>query len=152
MKKKLIIGILASVLVVFIVLNVLWLVTWKFRYDEYAEGFTEETEVELYYMVDEDGYTYDVNKPGYLHYNGNLSISKSPYLSFLIWPKFSGETKYGIMLKDEESMYQIRLTEKGEMLEEDGYKYTEEEIEAYEKNKEEIDIFMEKAHAVWDLD
>lgn len=103
-------------------------------------------------MVDEEGFTYDVNKPAYLHYNGSFCVCKDMHLSLLVWPCFAGKTKYGAMFTNKEQWYQIQITKDGEMLEVYGYKYTDDEKEAYESKKEDVLVLLQKANTVWELD
>lgn len=155
MKKKVIIGISAIIVGVFAIMNIVWLVGWKLKYDNFADGYTVEETGEgmsINYMLDEDGYTYDVNKPDYLSYKGSLSVSKSSTLSLIIWPGFASDTEYGLFALEDGYIYNLSLTEDGELLEDGEYIYSSAEKKIHEKYKDDIAIFLEKAHNEWDFE
>lgn len=149
MKKHMAVGALVAIAILFAIINVVWFVRCKVIYDGYADGFTVDEEVGICYMVDEDGYIYDVKKPSYLKYTGSLSVTKDLESSLIIWPGLNEETSYGMLVNYDDSMYQLYVTAQGELVDDE---YTKDEIEAYENNKEQILIYIEKAHNTWEID
>ena len=82
----------------FIILNLSWLLITTVKYNKFVKA-VPKNEHNVYSMNKEDGYSYHVKKPNYLHYTGNLTVSNHEKGELLIiWPLMSGGYKYGFMV------------------------------------------------------
>lgn len=157
MKKKLIkIGI--CVLICFFGINIFWFTWNQIKYAQFSAAIPEKNKMGVRMLTDEDGFDFGVKEPGYLSFTGNLSIvmpSEGDEISFndglIVWPKAFGGFEYGVILyeptSDNESIqYQIYIDEEGNAIESD-----EETALITKKHKDSINILLEKANEMWDL-
>lgn len=153
MKKKILlsIGIIAALV---LVLNIAWFGWSGWKYSNYIGGMEKTIfstfVTKRYAVTDEDGFTYAVKYPDYLSLTGNLSIGMpaegdNPYTdALIIWPRFSGEYSYGLLLYDEIDAYQIEIDSQGNALD-----HTYDSV--MEQHREHIDTLLEKTEAKWEL-
>lgn len=165
-KKRIWLFISLVLVVVFILWNILWLLfldsTYKPLIDAVNNYEFSIAEDNCIY----DGYSYNVFKPSYLSFSGNLSMSlycedeienNETRCSLLIWPKLSGNYEYGVTLRvykkdnDKEvfsfDIYAFLLDEKMNPIE----KLDPLELEIYEKEKDVIKSMYMKAHYMWGI-
>ncbi len=166
-KRSIVFKIIITLIALFAIYNVYWLVfsyiRWKPLCEQvgYNERFGDYTkivgELETY-----DRYIYYVALPRYLTFGGNLSLAQTavdgstrPTVDLLIFPEIGGyrvETQIIFNKTDEkettmETGGTITLNENMEFYGEP----TEKEKELFEKYKPEIEHTFDKMREVWDL-
>lgn len=134
------------VLILFAIWNLAWFIGITLKYKNYVEP------IPLYfgkYIKQEDGFTYNVQEPGYLRLTGNLGITKDGTTNgLIIWPLLSGGYKYGIRIEDDKKqVYEIYVDEKMNPLDKDDQNV----VEVLEKNKEEVKELITRANKMWNL-
>lgn len=102
MKKKIKITII-SVVLVFIIYNLIWYFGSFKVYHDLQKSFPEIQQSGVKVYVDDDKFQYSVAVPGYLSWDGNLAVSEEHMkYSLLIWLKpFGTNAREGVMLNDE---------------------------------------------------
>lgn len=160
-KLKIVIGVIALVLIV----NLVWVGYSFFKWKPYCEavGYSEEYEDYLYVEGDyETGrYSYGVSLPGYLSFDGNLSISQAPFsnsnaptIDLVIYPKGS---HYEIMVMISEYEYEnedtileghtLVLNEKMEFINEP----SKDEQKTFDNFEKEIKVLYDKMYDMWGI-
>lgn len=155
MKKKLVIRILLITVSLFLVVNIAWAVIRNAECIRFVKGFdkleTSTLMVPRYALADEQGFTYAVKYPDYLSLSGNLSVclpeeDGSLFVdSLIIWFGAGNKLEYGVVLYDDDEMYQIEIDRQGNPLD------TEFEYIA-DKHKENIELLISAANQIWNLD
>ncbi|MCD8118789.1 MAG: hypothetical protein LUE29_04795 [Lachnospiraceae bacterium] len=161
--KKTVVKIVTCLCILFAILNCIWFFYWhSFRSYKNAVGYEESTD--RYITVDSDGYRYAVFAPGYLRFQGNLTVGNAVWgeetdecaCSLIIWPLFSGGYEYGITIYVPVSTesgyayesYSFTMDENGEPLSEE---LSEDEIQLLEDNTEKIELVYQKAYEMWGI-
>jgi hypothetical protein len=133
---------------IFALFNISWFLITSIKYQPYIEVIPKN-EYGFYGFTDEEGYNYNVKKPDYLSYTGNLGITdKNNEFALIIWPKMFGKYKYGLRIQKDNEAYEIYVNENLEpILQEDN-----ESIKSLiEKYKPEISKLFTTAKETWDL-
>ncbi|WPP41126.1 hypothetical protein SK066_21615 [Paenibacillus hunanensis] len=145
-KKKTITIILVSIVILFILWNLVWFGFNYIKYNNFV-GALPETSTGNHILV-KDGYTYGVKTPDYLSFTGNLSISNSSKGELLIiWPLPFGGYQYGFRLQENGNVYELNLDENMNLVGEQN----ESDLKAVTENKQTIQSLYNKAKAIWDL-
>lgn len=96
---------------IFAILNISWFLITYYKYEPYIDA-VPKNDYGFHGFTDKDGYSYNVKKPGYLSYTGNLGITdKNNELALIIWPKIFGKNKYGLRIQKENEAYEIYVDE-----------------------------------------
>ncbi|WP_461205842.1 hypothetical protein [Clostridium sp. DL1XJH146] len=139
--------ILLFIILVFVVLNLSWFLITTLKYNKYIKA-VPKNEFGLYGIKKEDGYTYSVKKPDYLHYTGNLAVSNMEKGELLIvWPLIFGGYKYGFSIQYAEGAYEIYVDENMKPINEDDM----DAIQEIEKHKDELEELFSKENEMWQL-
>lgn len=144
MRKKIVVFVSVSIILFFVLFNILWYVITHSLYSTYSEGM-EKLETFTYCEYDQDEYGYVVSFPEYLHFNtGCLSVTDSKsYSSLLIWPKYNNKSyEYGLRLNYKDEEYEIEVTKEGRAVN----PYDQSIIDS---NKEMVERLYEKAEKQW---
>lgn len=157
MKKKTVkIGV--AVIALFLLYNVFWFASTHIAYNEYIKDLPRNYIGSYgHFATDEDPYNYGVRLPGWLDYEGNLSVNYNDKdIGLFIWPSvFKSDMKYGVRIvgdSDEDSA-EIMVNSKGEVSKNEGYR--DEEIQMYteilKKHHEEIKELCQVANQVFGI-
>lgn len=124
----------------------MWFIWRGCRYHHFEKGM----EVFIKYMssvdTDEDGYQYNVKKPDYLSYTGNLCVAvPDGKYALLIWPKAVKGYRYGVQIQKDNEIYSIMLNED---LKAKNVVYSD----MVEEYKEDILELKERANSKWNID
>lgn len=131
----------------FVILNLSWLLITTAKYNKFIKA-VPKNEHGLYSMNKNDGYSYYVKKPNYLHYTGNLTIKNSEKGELLIiWPLISGGYKYGFRLQEDGKAFEIYVDQNMEPIHKDDV-YS---IQVLEEHKVELQKLFSKANEMWNL-
>lgn len=145
--KRMLILIGCTVFILFCALNVFWYVVVYQRYSDYTDS-VPKNEYGIYGLTDSEGFNYNVKKPRYLSFkSGNLGVSTSAGNGLIIWPKPFGGYEYGVLITVDDISYQIYITEKLEVVDDNNEIY----INILNENKDSIETLFEKANEKWDL-
>lgn len=129
-----------------VTLNLSWLLITTIKYNKFVK-IVPKNEFGLYFIV-EDGYIYNVKKPAYLQYTGNLGVSNPEKGELLlIWPLMSGGYKYGFRLQEDGSTYEIYVDENMNPI----YKDDTEDVKKIEEHKSDIETLFSKSNEMWNL-
>lgn len=142
-KQKKIITVVIFVIALFIMYNIIWFGWREKKYNLYVKNMETFIEQVSYVHTDEEGYLYNVKKPDYLCYTGNLCVaSPNGEEALLIWPRVFGGYKYGLQVEKDNEVYSIMLNKDLEA----------EDVEAeelVEENREAITTLNAKAVKMW---
>ena len=162
MKKKIGTKIIVSIVVAFLLLNVIWGAYYLFFYRPYAKIISDASK------EDNVKYTYSIDPPYYLHYEFNIALSENRLMTssgedvsenssdILVWPKLIGEDEYGVIItyvKDrnkEGVMYgtsEIRIDKQGHPLDH----LSEEEENLFSGQEATIQELLTKIHESWGI-
>lgn len=143
-KKVLIVSIV--LLILFGIWNIAWYVLTELRYNKFLKAVPENDWG--IHAVQKDGYNYNVKRPFYLFFVGNLGVSSSNNSSALIiWPHIFGGYEYGFRLQDGDVAYEILLDDELKPVD----KNDKEVSMIVEKYKTEIFSLYNKANDMWEL-
>ncbi len=167
MMKKAIKWLIISVVLLFGIYNIIWIVYVQYRYYPFVKALGDNT------YWEDDGYVYYIKIPDYLSFTGNLSIDESKIgrdvhsettVGILIWPKFGGG--YTVVAQVEtptivdestrsshSEMYSILLNDEMKpdlSIEENGNAYYKHKT-IYDDNWEKIEDALEKARIRWHI-
>jgi hypothetical protein len=107
--------ILLIIVLLFAVWNVSWYVMTSTKYNKFLEVIPEN-EWKLPF-VKKDGYVYNVKKPAYLSFSGNLGISNdNKPEALIIWPQISGGYVFGFRVEENGQAYEIYVNENMEVV------------------------------------
>lgn len=169
--KKKLLGLALIILILFLLINMFWIVTMFVPYYGYMSKVdSEETECGMIYEKEHDGYKFKVSPTPYLGYDAFLSVSKkhSVYMdsegniisadnniTLFIWPNIWTGNEYGIMFLNEfnDTFIQVMIDENGEFI---PYNTNDnsfnQEVEIYiSENKSEISKLIRLAKNMWGL-
>ncbi|WP_243291890.1 hypothetical protein [Bacillus sp. FJAT-47783] len=145
-KKISIKKILLIVISIFLIWNIAWFLITAIKYNKFTEAIPKN-EYGVY-IKEEDGYLYNVKKPGYLSFTGNLGVSKKESMNgLIIWPLLFGGFEYGIRLQNDGEVYEIYVDENMNPINVDDSVA----IQQLEEHKVEIEKMISKANEIWDL-
>lgn len=131
----------------FIILNLSWLLITTVKYNKFVKA-VPKNEHNVYSMNKEDGYSYHVKKPNYLHYTGNLTVSNHEKGELLIiWPLMSGGYKYGFRLQEDGGAFEAYVDENMDPIyKDDGYS-----VQVIKEHKNELQALFSRADEMWGL-
>lgn len=152
---------LTVLVILFIIYNAVWSAYIEFRYAPFSRALGMNAT-----YLREDGYVYDVMKPAYLQFVGNLSISEvvqirqgiseSTYVDIIIWPKAFNSYKVGASITRYTTDFenrrshgicnQMMLDENMNLLDD-----TPENRQLYEQNLEKIENLYRLAYEKWGI-
>jgi len=142
-KRKLIMIIVSTCIVLFALYNLSWLYLTRAKYNQFSNDM-QEIMVNRTYVIQEDGYLYNVKYPDYLSFTGNLGVATDDEkYALLIWPSFYGKTEYGLQLVDEKNETHSVMINKNRQA------INEEYRDLIRRNKETINILFNKAAKMW---
>lgn len=153
-QKKIILFVTGILLLIFTVWNITWFVYVAFKYTPYTE-LVPKDKYGSHHIVDSDGYNFNVEKPIYLFFTGNLAaVAPGAACTLVIWPEVFGGYEYGLRVEDESGGYEIIVDSNGNALRLDGQSDNEFEqsVAVIEKNRESIQKIFEKANNLWALE
>ncbi|MBU3192281.1 hypothetical protein [Clostridium bowmanii] len=135
------------IILVFVGLNACWFFITTIKYKEFVKVLPKVRNGS-YGMKKEDGYNYNVKKPGYLHYTGNLAVSNDTKGELLIiWPLISGGYNYGIRLQEDGKAYEIYVDENMNPIDKsDTYS-----VQNIKDHKAGVESLLSKANKMWKL-
>ncbi|WP_138203003.1 hypothetical protein [Haloimpatiens lingqiaonensis] len=143
--KKIILFIIA----IFAALNISWFLITTIKYNKFVKA-VPKNEYGFYAMTKEDGYTYSVKKPDYLHYTGNLAVTNNKNNDLLIiWPRITGGYEYGLILQENEGGYNIYVDKNMKPI--DINKDDPHAIEMIEEHKVGVEALISRANKMWRL-
>ena len=124
----------------FCMYNVFWFISVQYKYKDYLEAVPEEMGVHVQFD-ERDNVTYNVKKPDYLSFTGNLGISDKEGLSLIIWPSLlKSDFAYGVRIQNDTRTHEIYINEKLEAITD----YSEDRL-IIEKYHNDIEKLFEKA-------
>lgn len=130
---------------IFILFNLIWVITVNIKYARYTKS-VPKNEFGIHGITDDEGYSYNVKKPDYLQFTGNLGVTSDSGNSLIIWPKITGGYEYGVILCIDDVMYQITIDDNMQTNENDDYIK-----ELVKDNQDTIKLLFEKAESMWKL-
>lgn len=144
--------IIGIALLCFVVWSLSWFVYVKTRYSPFLENIPKNI-FGTHHIVDSEGYNFNVQKPAFLFFTGNLgSVAPDDAVSLIIWPKVLGGYEYGVRIHDESGGYEIMVDANGNALRtgqrEEEYKQM---VEVIQRNKEGIQKIFDKVKKQWHL-
>ncbi len=146
MKKISVKKLLVIALSMFIIYNLVWFLTTTIKYDKYTKA-VPKNEYGLHYTV-KDGYTYNIKKPFFFSFTGNLAVTKNGAgKSLIIWPKIFGGYTYGFHIRKDESDYQIYVDKNYNPINKDD----EVTVQKVNECKTELEELFSKANEMWQL-
>lgn len=177
--KKIVI-VFGIIMGIFLIINAVWFFSVKTRYNNLTEKLDKVVQTEdereeginrNSYVKTENGYTYKVKGPDYLHNtgflyigaeggivyeideNGDVISDNQVFVSLFIWPEIFGGYSFGIDVDWGESWCQINVDENGEYIPTEGVDPDEQEElkQLLEENREEVDKLFELADEMWDI-
>ncbi|MGY0373955.1 hypothetical protein [Clostridium sp. JNZ J1-5] len=138
--------ILIFIILIFVILNISWFSIISIKYTKFLKAVPKNRGG--IHGVLKDGYAYNVKKPDYLHYTGNLGISNTKTGELLIiWPKIFGGYKYGFRLKEGKSVYELYVDENINPIDKDNKDF----VKKVKEHKAGIDELFSKANEMWKL-
>lgn len=144
-------------LALFCAYNLFWYFSTHHRYKEYIKGMNREYTGSYIHFADKtDPYNYDVALPGWLNYNGSISVNHNDKdVILLIWPNvFNDKMKYGVIVdsKSQDSV-SIMIEKDGSVSKAEGYSDNEVRMfeERLKENDELITDLFKKANAEFDI-
>ena len=90
---------IALVITVFVIWNVIWFSFVEENYTPYLNITVDPLVPDLSASY-KNGYSFSVNKPSYLSFEGNLGVSDENFNLLLVFPKYNSEPVYSIILDD----------------------------------------------------
>ena len=147
MKKLNFKKVILTIISLFVIWNIIWFSATTIRYHKFVKVIPQD-ENGLHGMVGDDGYTYYVKKPDYLHFTGNLAISNSDKgQDLIIWPHIIGGYEYGFRLRKNEDVYEIYVDKNLEPVNKD-HPVDVQLVKEFNKDLQEL---YEKADNMWGL-
>ncbi len=139
---------LIVITVIFLALNISWFLITIIKYSKFVESISKDGSG-VYAMKNEDGYIYNVKKPAYLHYTGNLGVSNYNKGEFLIiWPLMFDGYKYGFRIKEVDAVYEVYVDENMKPIDKED-KYIAKKVE---EHKAGLETLFLKANEMWQLE
>ena len=154
MNKKNMIKLGIAMISILIVLNIGWFSAREIKYQPYKQDLSKSIMstfvVPRYIAQDEDGFTYALKYPAYMSLSGNLSVSlpvkdDNPYVdSLIVWIDTFDKKEYGVVLYENENVYQIEIDSSGNPLD-------SEDQDIINKHKENVNSLLKKAKEKWEI-
>lgn len=139
--------ILLIVILIFGVWNLSWFCITTIKYNKFVKVIPKN-KWGLHFIEKEDGYLYNVKKPSYLSFTGNLGVSnKEKGEILIIWPLISGGYEYGFRLQKDGVAYEIYVDENMEPIDKNNSVATQN----VKENKAELEKLFSKANKMWQL-
>ncbi|MGF7049401.1 hypothetical protein J2T13_003912 [Paenibacillus sp. DS2015] len=135
------------IFLLFGVWNLVWLIMTNNRYN----GFLEAVPKSKFgnHTIKKDRDVYNVSKPGYLSFTGNLGINNPEEgYALIIWPLIKGGYEYGFRVQKEGKVYEFYLNEQLKPMDEDNKQVAK----LVQEFKPEIAELFEKANSMWELE
>lgn len=132
------------ILLIFGIINIVWYKVIHSEYVPYTIGL-EEFKKNVSYVLEEDGFLYNVKLPDYLSFTGNLCVATNDgkYV-LLIWPNaFNNSAEYEIQIENEDKEILSIMVDKNINAFEDHQE------EVINDNREIINELLEKAKGRW---
>lgn len=146
-KRKWTIGALILILLLFIIWNLVWYFTIATTYNQLTENMSKDQHGDFF--LEKDEYSYYVDKPIYLSWSGNLTITdlKSDN-SVIIWPSFLDDNyEYGVLVHiGGEASVGITVDEELKPIESDP-----DSEKIINDHKSELELLMSEAKRFWNL-
>lgn len=134
------------VILLFGIWNIVWLVMTNNRYDVFLDSIPKSKYGN--HIIKKDNYVYNVSRPGYLSFTGNLGINDPEGgNALIIWPLIKGGYEYGIRITKEKKVYEIMLDDQMKPIN----KNDKTASELVEELKPEIIALFEKANSMWGI-
>lgn len=115
-KKKRLILLFAVFVGLFCIYNVFWFISVQYKYKDYLEAVPKEQGVHVQFD-EKDNVTYNVKKPDYLSFTGNLGITDKKGMSLIIWPPIlKSDFAYGVRIQNDTGTYEIYINKKLESI------------------------------------
>ncbi|MNW45226.1 hypothetical protein D3C74_224850 [compost metagenome] len=145
-KVKILIIVGLILVLLFGVWNIVWLIMTNNRYADFLEAVPKSKFGN--HTMKKNGYSYNVKRPDYLSFTGNLGINDTDGgNSLIIWPLINGGYEYGIRIQTRGEAYELYLNEQLEPINKDN----KQAAQLVQEFKPEIAALFEKANSVWDL-
>ena len=149
--KFIVLLIVVVLIVAFLIASSIWNIWRNHKYNPFAEGMkhaTSTTGTVPRFSLEKNGDIYYVKYPDYLSTTGNLAIKPtdaSELDSLIIWPQANGGFKYGVILNDGGTTYQVYINQDGKtaLYEDDQW--------LVDGHMVIIQQYLKKANAMWDL-
>lgn len=147
-KRKWISRGLLLTLLLFIIWNSVWYFTIATTYNQLTENMSKDQHGDFF--IEKDGYSYYVDKPIYLSWSGNLTITDLVSdNSIIIWPSFDDHYEYGVLIHIDdtgETSAGITVDEELKPIESDP-----DSEKIINDNRSELESLMSKAKKFWNL-
>ncbi|MCP3795520.1 MULTISPECIES: hypothetical protein [unclassified Paenibacillus] len=144
-KTWMIIGLI--IVLLFGVWNAVWFILTNNRYDDFLKAVPKSKFGN--HIIKKDGYVYNVKRPDYLSFTGNLGINNPEAReTLIIWPLIDGSYEFGVRLQKDGIIYELSLDEQMQPVDQND-KQTNILIQEL---KPEITALYEKANSMWKLD
>lgn len=118
--KKMILKIVTAVLLLALVYGAGWFAWSRTKYGAYIDGMEKSVFYTImtprYDSFGKNGYDFGVKYPDAFSFTGNLSVGRSGEGftdALIVWPKIKGSYEYGVILFEDETMYQIEIDRNG---------------------------------------
>lgn len=133
------------ILGIFLFINLVWLLFVNVKYGQYTKS-VPKNEFGIYGARDEEGFSYNVKKPGYLQWTGNLGVTSKDGDTLILWPKIMGGYEYGVILSVDDAIYQITIDSNMQPVKND-----ENEKALVRDHQDTIHLLFQKAESKWKL-
>lgn len=144
-KLIILVGLIA--LLLFGLWNVTWLVMTNNRYSDFLKAVPKSEFGN--HILKKDTYVYNVKRPDYLSFTGNLGINNPEKgTALIIWPKITGGYEYGIRIQAQGKAYEFYLNEQLEPINQSN----QQTLKLVQKFKPEITLLLGLANEMWNLD
>ena len=162
MQKKALKIIILAFVILFLLLNIVWLCYYLMYYQPFRTAAATVSEQEKL------SYTYSTVAPDYLHYTCNVGISTNRKMNqsgldvsgnsvdIVVWSKLFGKNEYGVIInyikeqtKDETAYAscEIKIDQNGELKE----NLSKEDLERFTSEKNNITLLLQKVREKWGL-
>lgn len=155
--KRVLCILLSVSLFVFVLYNIFWIAYVKHRFDPFTENIPKKNDS---IILSENGISYSVAEPHYLHLNGNLSVvNESTHEGIIIWPNFPYGYTYAAVLitdvnnqqgKDIPHISIMQIDENGMWADDSGV-FGEKEKTIVRERQADIQTLIRLANEMWDL-
>ena len=162
------------IVLIFIAIDLFWLVTRKLRFERLENGMDEITTEwgEVAYQKEVNGYLLQISTPAYLSYGGNMTVGNSEgyvveidesgnevesqemYISLYIWPKTFGEYEYGVDFMGPDDFWtQLMITPDIHYVRNENNEeaYNDEQEALITKYRDQIQELLDAADAQWNI-
>lgn len=174
-KNRLVLKIVCIVVAIFVVFNIFWFAYREIRFSQFTNGFEVMAKGEDPEKT-QDGVWYNVYKPTYLSFKGNLtaSVRGEKYISksgrefdisdqdgLIIWPKFPFNYSYAVDLelyhyydeqanKEVSESFVVLIDENGEWIDKSDV-FSKEQRDLFKQRQEFIKEFLKDTKEFWNI-